>query len=57
MPANKAAMLLVIRRFMAIGREGGDREDCAHYAIPAPTVARTGMPVGSKPSRQNTLMP
>jgi integron integrase len=27
------------------------------HGMPAPTVARTGMPEGSKPSRQNTLMP
>ena len=29
----------------------------AAHAMPAPTVARTGMPAGSKSSRQYTLMP
>ena len=27
------------------------------YGMPAPTVIRTGMPAGSNPSRQYTLMP
>ena len=30
---------------------------CFDQGMAAPTVWRTGMPVGSKPSRQNTLMP
>lgn len=45
------------------GQHGGD--ESAHgrsladppHGMPAPTVIRTGMPAGSKPSRQYTLMP
>jgi hypothetical protein len=37
--------------------EAGDELLARCHGIPAPTVARTGIPAGSNPSRQKTLMP
>src|SRR5262249_48832172 len=44
-------------RILQLGNEVRISMTSSIHGIAAPTVARTGMPDGSKPSRQNTLTP